>query len=128
MGDTHKRPGGRPRVHGNAHYVHSEPKGTPMSQEARDALVDGGHLFYDDGTQKSDLQDESLTNTGLIKYLTQLTTEYGHHLMVTAVRTDHPTWDGGPDGQGHNAGCAIDCWPLTGALTANPNYLDAADP
>jgi hypothetical protein len=95
-----------------------------MSQTARQALVDGGHLFFQNpDLQRTDLLNESLTKSDLIELLTWLTTEKGYHIEVTAVRSDHHD-DG--DGPGlHWGGGAIDCWPLTGPTAGA--YLDATD-
>jgi hypothetical protein len=79
-------------------------------------------------SHRSDLLNErqtptNFTNDGLIAYLSELVGTFGHHFEVTAVNSDHPTTDGGPNGRGHNAGCAIDGWPL---ISATPgSFIDA---
>ena len=90
----------------------------------RQQLVDSGHLVFQKASQKSDLLDPAKSNDGLIAYLSQLLGQFGHHLEVTAVNSDHPTNDGGPNGRGHNAGCAIDGWPLASGTAGD--FLDAA--
>jgi hypothetical protein len=90
----------------------------------RTELVNSGHLVFQKASQSSDLLDPKKTNNGLIAYLSQLLGQFGHHLEVTAVNSDHPTNDGGPNGRGHNAGCAIDGWPLASAKAGD--FLDAA--
>jgi hypothetical protein len=94
----------------------------------RQELVDSGHLIFRKDTQRSDLLNErrtpqNFTNDGLIAYLSQLVGTFGHHFEVTAVNSDHSTQDGGPNGRGHNAGCAIDGWPLASAKRGD--FLDA---
>jgi hypothetical protein len=90
----------------------------------RQELVNSGHLIFTAASQSADLLDPAKTQTCLIAYLSDLITQYGHHIQVTAINTDHPSWDGGPTGRGHNAGCALDGWPLSSA-TAN-DYVDAS--
>jgi hypothetical protein len=90
----------------------------------RTELVNSGHLVFQKPSHRSDLLDPHKTNTGLIAYLSQLLGDFGHHFEVTAVNTDHTTNDGGPNGRGHNAGCAIDGWPLASARAGD--FLDGA--
>lgn len=89
-----------------------------MSIEARRSLVD--RLFFQDSASKSDLLDPNLTNTNLIEVLTELL-QHGHLIEITAVRTDHH-----PDGylgpHSHQAGKAVDCWPLIRSKAGD--YLD----
>lgn len=89
-----------------------------MSVEVRESLVK--RLFFQDLASKSDLLDPNLTDTYLIEILTEIL-DRGYFLEITAVRTDH-----GPDGylgvHSHQAGRAVDCWPL---ISAKQNdYLD----
>ena len=88
-----------------------------MSQAARIALV--AKLVFQDDSQKSDLLNEQLTSTNLIAALTSLV-DAGHHIEVTAVRSDHH--DDGPGPGLHAGGYAVDCWPLADATPGN--YLD----
>jgi hypothetical protein len=85
-----------------------------MSIQARQALVNSGHLFADLGQWPhafSDLLDPTITQTWLIEGLQYLVGK-GYHIQLTAVRTDHTTVDGA---HGHNpGGNDADMWPLTG--------------
>jgi hypothetical protein len=89
-----------------------------VSIEARRSLV--SKLFFQDSASKSDLQDPNLTDTDLIAVLTELL-HHGHFIEITAVRTDHH-----PDGylgpHSHQAGKAVDCWPLNSPKAGD--YLD----
>ena len=98
-----------------------------MSQEQRDALVASGALFFQDGTQSTDLQNVDFTQTELIAALCFLVFERGWPIEITAVRTDHrddsdlgapPSYFGT-----HAHGWAVDCWPLN-TRTAG-DYIDA---
>lgn len=80
-----------------------------MSLEARKALVANPRLHLND-SQKADLLDPKKTDTWLIAALTDLLHRCQHPILITALNSDHPTYDGGPDGHGHNAGKACDCW------------------
>ncbi len=79
-----------------------------MSIESRQNLV--SKLFFQDTDSKSDLLNPNLTSTYLISILEDLV-NLGHFIEITAVRTDHH-----PDGylgvHSHQAGRAVDCWPL----------------
>jgi hypothetical protein len=79
-----------------------------MSLEMRESLV--SRLFFQDAESKSDLLNPDLTSTNLIQILIDLV-NLGHFIEITAVRTDHH-----PDGylgiHSHQAGRAVDCWPL----------------
>lgn len=97
-----------------------------MSLEAREGLVNSGRLFFQDATQGPDLLDPNLTHTELIAMLIFLTSTCGHHIEVTAVRTDHHDDSGlSADGVGtHACGWAVDCWPLSSATAGD--YEDAS--
>ena len=80
-----------------------------MSQAAREALVANPKLSFTDDSQKPDLLDESITNTYLIAMLQWMMDNCPEDIMLTAVRTDHPTVDGAWE---HSGGNAVDCYPL----------------
>jgi hypothetical protein len=80
----------------------------------RERLV--ARLIFQRDSQRSDLLDPASTNTALIAALYALT-EGGHHLEITAVRTDHH-FDGEGDGY-HASGCAVDLWPLVDGTQGN---------
>lgn len=90
-----------------------------MSAQERQTLVD--RLHFTNASQRSDLLDEALTDTNLIAGLQYLVDHCPKGILITAVRNDHPTFDGGPDGHGHNAGKAVDYW------TASPNDADVVE-
>lgn len=100
-----------------------------MSAAARAALC-GRLIFQDehDGTeeptQRADLLDEALTQTGLIALLQGLEAAVpGVTLEITAVRRDHR--DDSADGlHCHANGYCADFWPAT----APGAYVDAQDP
>jgi hypothetical protein len=79
-----------------------------LSIEARESLV--SRLSFQDAQSKSDLLNPDLTSTDLIEVLLEITA-LTPGLEITAVRTDHH-----PDGylgvHSHQAGRAVDCWPL----------------
>lgn len=79
-----------------------------MSLEARQKLVT--QLKFTDDSQRSDLLDPTITSTFLVELIQSIANHCPKGLLLTAVRTDHPTYDGGPDGHGHNAGKAVDLW------------------
>lgn len=86
-----------------------------MSIETRTWVC--SQLAYTDNTQQSDLMNPNLTTTELIAFLVELLYARGgawqnKNILVTAVRTDHPTQDG-PDG--HSGGNAIDFADNNGA-------------
>lgn len=93
-----------------------------MSVEAREQLVNSGHLFFQDDSQKSDLLDPDLTQTGLIALLSDLVFRFGHHLEITAVRKDHHD-DHALGVHCHFDGYAVDLWPLNSATAGD--YMDA---
>lgn len=93
-----------------------------MSQATRDALVQ--LLVFQDISQKTDLQNDTLTQTGLIEMLMYLA-QKGHHMEITAVKSDHH--DDSALGQYcHFNGYCVDLWPLGSAKAGD--YLDATNP
>lgn len=95
-----------------------------MSQEVRNALVDGPGTFFQDSTQRADLDDPATTKTGLIGLLTELVAK-GHVLEFTAITSDHHD-DSALGEHCHFNGYCADVWPL--ASKAAGDYLDAGDP
>src|SRR5580704_16792274 len=95
-----------------------------MSQEARDVLVASPHTFFQADSQRTDLENEVITQTGLIALLTELL-EKGHILEFTAVKTDHHD-DSNLGLHCHFNGYCADLWPLASATAGD--YLDAGDP
>lgn len=96
-----------------------------MSQAVRESVV--AKLIFQNESQRTDLLNESLTQTELIALLEYLTNK-GHHLEITAVLTDHHDDSGlnpNPPHVGtHAHGWAIDCWPLN---TPTPgDYVDSS--
>jgi hypothetical protein len=98
-----------------------------MSVEARQALV-SSLVFQDEHngtatpTQRGDLLDPSLTDSGLVALLDDVLALHPF-FEVTSVRRDHPT-DDGPNG--HRGGKAIDGWPLRSQTPGD--YADAEGP
>lgn len=77
-----------------------------MSTAAREALV--ARLHFTDDSQRSDLLDDTITNTYLIALLQDLVSG-PEAIEILAVRSDHPT----PDGPwAHSGGMAVDLYPL----------------
>ena len=87
----------------------------------RQALVDSGHLFFQDDTQSSDLLDPAITQNSLIELLSEVI-GFGYHLEITAVKTDHHD-DSGLGLHSHFNGYCADLWPLTGPTAGA--YIDA---
>lgn len=95
-----------------------------MSIAARQALVDSPQTVFQHDSQRSDLLDPNLTQTGLIALLTELVAK-GHVLLFTAVRSDHGD-DSALGEHSHANGYCADLWPNH---SANPtDYIDATDP
>jgi hypothetical protein len=95
-----------------------------VSIEARQALVDSPQTVFQAESQRSDLLDPALTQTGLIALLSELVAK-GHVLLFTAVKSDHHD-DSGLGEHCHFNGYCADLWPLH---SANPtDYIDASDP
>ena len=95
-----------------------------MSQEARTALVASPNTIFQDDTQRADLDDDQVTQTGLIALLTELVGK-GHILEFTAIKTDHHD-DSNLGLHCHFNGYCADLWPLASATAGD--YLDAGDP
>jgi hypothetical protein len=95
-----------------------------MSQAARDALIASPLTFFQDDTQRADLDDVDTTQTGLIALLSELVAK-GHALEFTAVKTDHHD-DSALGEHCHFNGYCADLWPLASATAGD--YLDAGDP
>jgi hypothetical protein len=95
-----------------------------MSIEARRALVNHPHTFFQAQSQRDDLLDPSITQTGLIALLTDLVNK-GHIIEFTAVKSDHHN-DSGLGLHCHWNGYCADCWPLASAKAGD--YLEAGDP
>jgi len=81
-----------------------------MSQEARQALVDSPNTFFTADSQRSDLLDETITQTGLIALLSDLVAK-GHIIEFTAIKTDHSD-DSALGLHCHFNGYCADLWPL----------------
>jgi hypothetical protein len=93
-----------------------------MSLAMRQQVV--SKLVFQDATQKSDLLDLNITNSGLIAMLHYLTCVLAYHFEVTAVKDDHHN-DG--DGPGlHWSGNACDGWPLNSGKPGD--YMDQTAP
>jgi hypothetical protein len=93
-----------------------------MSQATRDALVQ--KLVFQDISQKTDLQNPAITQTGLIEMLMYLV-QKGHHMEITAVKSDHHN-DSALGLYCHFNGYCVDLWPL--ASVTPGDYLDATNP
>jgi len=87
------------------------------------ALVNSGHLIFTDNTQAPDL--ENFCKAALINLLSGLVA-LGYYIQITAVSTDHPTYDGGPGSHGHTQGYAVDC-ALLNSSTMN-DFTSPTDP
>ncbi len=83
-----------------------------MSLQAREELA--GLLHFSDSTQKPDLLNENKTNSLLIEMMLDVAHRCQKPILVTALTTDHPTFDGGPGTHGHTQGFAFDGWTDTG--------------
>jgi hypothetical protein len=95
-----------------------------MSVEARLALVASPRTFFQNDTQRADLDDPATTQTGLIALLTELVAK-GHNIEFTAIKSDHHD-DSNLGEHCHFNGYCADLWPL--ASETGGNYLDAGDP
>jgi len=96
-----------------------------MSAEARAALTE--RLVYRNESDKLDLLDENLTQTFLIAFLIDIADAadaVGCKVLLTAVRSDHPTVDGP---HGHNGGFAADGWLLNSAKDGDYVSGDGSD-
>jgi hypothetical protein len=95
-----------------------------VSIEAREALVDSPQTIFQRDSQRSDLLDPTITQTGLIALLADLISK-GWFIEFTAVKTDHHD-DSALGLYCHFNGFCADCWPLASANAGD--YLDATDP
>lgn len=93
-----------------------------MSLQARQDLVN--KLVFQRDSEKSDLMDPNMTQTTLIALLLDLVNK-GHHIEITAIRTDHSD-DSSLGLHCHHNGYCADLWPL--GSTAPGDYLDASNP
>lgn len=93
-----------------------------MSLLVRDSL--SKQLVFQDESQKSDILNPLLTQTGLIAML-QYLVDKGHHLEITAVKSDHHD-DSALGLHCHFNGYCVDLWPLGSATPGD--YLDATNP
>jgi hypothetical protein len=92
-----------------------------MSIAARVALCE--KLVFQRPSQRTDLETVGVTQTQLIALLLDLTGK-GHHIEITAVKSDHSD-DGILGEHSHYNGYCVDCWPLASATPGD--YLDASD-
>ena len=79
-----------------------------MSLQARQDLVN--KLVFQRDSEKSDLMDPNMTQTTLIALLLDLVNK-GHHIEITAIRTDHSD-DSSLGLHCHHNGYCADLWPL----------------
>lgn len=93
-----------------------------MSIQARQELVN--KLMFQDESQKDDLLNPEVTQTDLIQLLTDLVNK-GHHIVITAVKSDHHD-DSNLGEHCHFNGWCVDCWANA---SQNPtDYLAVDDP
>lgn len=98
-----------------------------MSLDTRTWVCD--NVAFTAASQRSDLMDPALTTTGLIAFLVELLHArsgvwQNKGVVVTAVRSDHPT----PDGpNGHQGGNAIDFGDSNGASGHLAHDVQACD-
>ncbi len=90
-----------------------------MSQATRELVC--SKLVFQNPSQKADLLNPAVTNSGLIALLQYLVVSLGWHLEITAVYTDHHV-DGDGPGLHRPAGLAFDGWPLNSAKPGD--YMD----
>lgn len=100
------------------------PQEFAMSLEARQALVNSPHTFFQSQSQRDDLLDPNKTQTTLIALLSDLVAK-GWNIEFTAIRSDHHD-DSALGEHCHAHGYCADCWPLSGPTAGA--YLDANDP
>jgi len=93
-----------------------------MSIEARQALVNSPNTIFQADSQRADLLDPALTQTGLIAFLQVLCAKWP--VEFTAIKSDHHD-DSALGLHCHFNGYAADCWPLASAKAGD--YLDAGD-
>jgi hypothetical protein len=98
-----------------------------MNSRARQALINGGHLFFHPTlcpNGRSDLLASSLTQDALLEHIAYLVAK-GYHFEFTAVKTDHDN-DSALGVHCHYNGFCADGWPLTGPTPGA--WLPATDP
>lgn len=93
-----------------------------MSIQAREQLVAAS--FFQRDSERTDLLDPNMTNTGLIALLLDVVNA-GHILEFTAVRSDHSD-DSGLGFHCHAHGFCADLWPLNSPEAGD--YMDATSP
>jgi hypothetical protein len=74
-----------------------------LSAETRQALVDDPRIVLT-AEQRSDLLDQTKTDTWLVEFLRRLIDEQPHPILVTALNSDHRP------GTYHEACRAVDLW------------------
>jgi len=80
----------------------------------RERLVNSGHLVFRSESQKEDLLDVTKTKIALVENLSYLVEVHGHHLEITAIKSDHrDDRDLGP--HCHYNGFCADYYPLRSA-------------
>jgi hypothetical protein len=95
-----------------------------MSIDARQALVDSKQTIFQNDSQRTDLLNPDLTQTGLIAVLSELVAK-GFYLLFTAVKSDHHD-DSGLGEHCHFNGYCADLWPLHSSTATD--YINADDP
>jgi hypothetical protein len=86
----------------------------------RQQIVDSGHLFFQNDSDKTDLLNPEITQECLINWFS-IIIKKGYHVVTTAVKTSHHD-DSGLGLHCHFNGYCADLWPLTGP---NPTaYID----
>lgn len=94
-----------------------------MSIAARKQLA--SQLHFTDEDQRADIIDPGQTNTYLVELLQWLVWKCPSGILITALNSDHPTYDGGPHGNGHNAGKAADIWTASSDDTKVLEIIEA---
>ena len=95
-----------------------------MSEQAREALVNHPNLIFQRDSQRLDLLDVTVTQTGLIALLQYLCIEKNHPIELTAVKTDHHD-DSYLGEHCHFNGYCADLWPLSAPSAGD--YLAAGE-
>lgn len=96
-----------------------------MSYQARAALVASRNTIFQKDSQRSDLLDENLTQTGLIEVLSELCIVGDVPFEFTAVKSDHHN-DSDLGERCHFNGFCADGWFLNSPTAGD--YMDANDP
>jgi len=95
-----------------------------MSLEARQALVDSPFTIFQAESQRTDLLDPAMTQTGLIALLGGLVAKQ-YFILFTAIRSDHHD-DSALGLHCHANGYCADCWVNNSASAQD--YADAMAP